>query len=140
MYSGNRRFQCLSNYFSNYKSLLFCCPRSKKGPLVIWGGGRLEYLVEGVMKINVKAIMDSFQLWLHDKMLWLQHFIICHILIFCIIVLPFLFFWVLISFRGKNTRVYIKFSTVVRYLILKFRNCWFDMKSVLFQIETASYL
>lgn len=37
MYSGNRRFQCLSNYFSNYKSLLFCCPKSKKRPLIIWG-------------------------------------------------------------------------------------------------------
>lgn len=128
MYSGNRRSQCLSNYFSNYQSSLFCCTKSKQGPLVIWG--ETGYSVEGVMKINVQAVMGPFQVWLHDKMLWLQHFISSYILNFCLIVLPFLFFWVLTSFGEKNIRVYVKVSIVVSYLILKFRSCWFDMKSM----------
>lgn len=140
---GNRRFQCLSNYLSNDQSLLCSCSKSKQWSLVTWG--KTGTCSETDDENKYKAPLDAFQVWLHDKMLWLQHFITSYILIFCIIVISFAFFfffgfWVLTSFGEKKINIYVQFSIAVGYFILEFRDWWFDMKSIFLWIKAAGYL
>lgn len=124
----NSRFQCLSNYLSNHQSLLFSCSKSKQGSLVIWG--KTEIFNERGHENKCEGSNGPIPTMTSWQRLWLQHFITCCILIFGIIVIPFFFFWILTYFGEKRIKIYVKFSIVVRDLILKFRDCWFDMKSI----------
>lgn len=76
--------------------------------------------------------MDRFQIWLHDKMLWLQHFITCHIL--PVALQSYLLFLLLslIYLEVKTIKIHVNFFIAVRSLILKFRDFWFDLKSMIF--------
>lgn len=138
---GNRRFQCLSNYLSNDQSLLCSCSKSKQWSLVTWG--KTGTCSETDDENKYKAPLDAFQVWLHDKMLWLQHFITSYILIFCIIVISFaffFFFWLLSPyiFWGKEDK-YIRtifyscriFYTRIQRLMIRYekyifmdQGCW----------------
>lgn len=103
---GNRRLQWLSNYLSNYQSLLFLLSKSKQGPLVTWA--KTGICSERGHKGSNGPIptMTSWQNAMTSAFHYLPHLNLLYTFFFFLPVLP--------SLGENKIKVYVQFSLVCK--------------------------